>query len=99
VDTDVVFVSKRNGEALMPSGVYQVLKRLAKRTGVTGRFNPHAFRHNRAREAMNNGATLADVEQILGHSDGATTMRFYSRWDDHELKKRHSQFSPLADGR
>jgi len=99
VGTDAVFVSKNDGQALTTGGVYQVLKRLAKRGGVEGRFNPHSFRHGWAREALVNGANLADVAQVLGHEDEAVTLRFYSRWTRHELKERHSQFSPLAEGK
>ncbi len=77
-------------------GVYQMLRRLAKEANITGRFNPHAFRHGWAREALRKGANL-DVAQLLGHEDESTTARFYARWSDAELKERHSQFSPLTD--
>lgn len=96
-DDNAVFLSKKSGRALTTRGVWQALKRLAKRAGVKGRFNPHAFRHGWAREALRNGASLADVSQVLGHSSIAVTARFYTRWADRELQKRHGQFSPLAD--
>jgi site-specific recombinase XerD len=96
--TDRVFVQKFNKDkALQAGGVYQVLERLAKKSGVKGRFNPHSFRHAWAREALRNGANLADVAQVLGHEDEGVTLRFYGRWAQQELKERHSQFSPLAD--
>lgn len=95
-EDNAVFLSKQTGEALTTSGIYQVLKRLAKRVGIGGRFNPHAFRHGWAREALKNGGTIADVAQVLGHEDEVITIRFYGRWADDELKKRHSKISPLA---
>lgn len=97
VATDAVFLSKTRGTALTTGGIYQVLKRLAKQANIEGRFNPHSFRHAWAREALTNGANLADVSQVLGHDDVSVTVRFYGLWSDKELKKRHSRFSPLAD--
>lgn len=96
-ESDAVFLSKKTYKALTPSGIYQVLKRLAERGGVEGRFNPHSFRHGWAKEALRNGASIADVAQVLGHEDEQVTMRFYSQWAKPELKERHSKFSPLAD--
>lgn len=96
--TDHVFVQKWNkDEALKESGISQVIERLAKRAKVKGRSNAHSFRHAWAREALRNGASLADVSQLLGHEDESVTLRFYGRWANEELKERHSQFSPLAD--
>jgi len=96
VKTNAVFVTKTGGQPLTTSGVAQILKRLAKRAGVTGRCNPHAFRHAFAREALKRGASLADVAQLLGHTDVTVTARFYARWADEELKERHDRFSPLT---
>ena len=72
-----------------------MLKRLAKRAGVNGRFNPHAFRHGWARGALKNGADLGTVSQILGHSSIQVTAEFYARWADEELAQRHQKFSWL----
>ena len=41
---------KSAGTAMKPASVRQMLTRLAKRTGIEGKFNPHAFRHRAARE-------------------------------------------------
>jgi site-specific recombinase XerD len=90
-EDDHVFVGQRG--RLSESGVYQVLKRLAKRAGVEGRFNPHAFRHGFARGALRNGADLGTVSQLLGHSDVGVTVEHYAQWAVDELGERHSQYS------
>lgn len=82
---------------LTRGGIYQAIKRLAKRAGVDGRYNPHAFRHAWAKIALENGADLGTVSQVLGHSDIAVTHNSYGRWTDGELADRARQFSPLAD--
>ncbi len=88
-----VFVGIRG--PLKDSGVYQMLQRLGKRAGVNGRCNPHAFRHGWARGALKNGADLATVSQILGHSSIQVTADFYARWADEELAQRHRKYSWL----
>ncbi len=91
-DNGYLFVSRQGG-GLTPHAVYQVLRRLAKKAGVRGRFNPHAFRHGWAREALRNGADLGTVSDILGHSSVEVTKRFYARWADDELQERHDKFT------
>lgn len=80
---------KSAGEALRPAAVRQMLNRLAKRADVSDNFNPHAFRHACAREWLRNGADLATVSQLLGHSDVRTTAKYYARWTENELAVRH----------
>lgn len=93
-DDAAVFVGQRG--RLTPSGVYQLLQRLGERAGVSGRVNPHAFRHGWAREALSNGASLGVVSQMLGHSDVHVTDQFYGRWNTGELQQWHARVSPLA---
>jgi len=80
---------------LKPNGVYQLLKRLARRAGVQGRWNPHSLRHAAARSMLQNGANLSTVSRILGHSDIGVTARFYTRWTDNEIAQEHDRVSPL----
>lgn len=76
-------------------GVYQLLKRLAKRAGVTEKWNPHNWRHGAARGMLRRGANLAQVSQILGHSDVSVTVKFYGSFVDDELKAAHARYTWL----
>ena len=89
VDHDYVWVNVRGGK-LTKSGIYQMLRRLAKKAGVK-RFNPHAFRHALARELLQNGVSLESVSKILGHEDVKTTAEFYAIWTKTELQTKHRQ--------
>jgi integrase len=42
------------------------------------RVSPHDLRHTAATLALEAGANLKDVQNLLGHSDPATTMQFYA---------------------
>lgn len=84
----------RQGQ-LSENGVYQVLKRLAKKAGINGRFNPHAFRHAAARNWLKSGGNLSVVSQLLGHSSVLVTSQFYARWADNELQSWHNRLTPF----
>ncbi len=90
-----VFIGHRG--PLTESGIYSLLKRLARRSGVEGRFNPHSFRHAWARGAILKGADIAVVSDLLGHSDIQVTKRFYGRLNDEDRAKFHQQFSWVDD--
>lgn len=95
VTTRALFVGKRH-TALTPNGVYQLLDRLAGAAQVTGRHNPHSFRHGWARAALQAGANLVDVAQLLGHKQAQTTYQFYGRWDSAELHELHDRYTWLT---
>lgn len=80
---------------LTTGGVYQVLKRLAQRAGVQGRFNPHSFRHGFARGAIQRGANPKELQEILGHEDVRTTLMFYAIYYEDEVHRRHDEVSWL----
>lgn len=96
---DWIFVTlgtRSRGDRLTEDGLKEVLRRLKKQSGVTGRVNPHSFRHGFAREWIRNGGDIATLARILGHSDPAITARFYSVFSDQELTDFHRRFSPVS---
>lgn len=100
VDNDWVFVTmgpRNRGTRLTEEALKEVLRRLKLQSGVTGRVNPHAFRHGFAREWIRNGGDLATLARVLGHSDPAVTARYYSVFSDQELTEFHRRFSPVAN--
>ena len=79
-----------------PNSVIQMLRRHKRRAGVTGRVNPHSFRHAFAREYILNGGDLASVSDIMGHSQLAVTKQFYAVFNAEELRDKHTAFSPVS---
>lgn len=90
---DVLFHSD-SYEQLTPSGLYQMLRRLARRSGVKGRFNPHSLRHAFAKEYIRAGGDLATLAKLLGHRDVSTTVAHYTIFTDGELRAAHERYSP-----
>ncbi len=92
-DDPHVFVGQRG--PLGQTAIYQILKRLAKRAGITGRFNPHAFRHFFASQYVANGGDLETLRRMLGHTDIDTTRR-YLHFRDEVMRSKHDQYSPIT---
>ncbi len=85
----------RMGQPLTLSGLHSMIRRLKKAGGVTGRANPHGWRHHLGWFWTNEGGDLATLSLIMGHSDPATTLRYYAIFMMGEAIKKHRQFSPM----
>jgi site-specific recombinase XerD len=90
-----VFAAERGSKPLTTSGVHQLIGRLARLAGVTGRCGPHMFRHAAARGWLEAGADLSTVSQLLGHEDIVVTHRFYARWAQSALQRQHDRYNWL----
>lgn len=95
VESEFVFTSERGAQPLTESGINQLLARLKSRAGVTGRVNPHSFRHGFAREYLRNGGDLVTLARLLGHTDISTTAAYYAVFSQDELADLHNKYSPL----
>lgn len=68
-----LFTGKR-GEALQPRGVERRLQEIGRQADVE--LTPHVLRHTFAKELLNSGATLTEVQRLLGHESVETTARY-----------------------
>jgi integrase len=49
--------------------------------------HPHELRHTAATVALASGASIKDVQEMLGHADAATTLNFYAAATPETLRK------------
>lgn len=84
-----VFTQEDNYSPIHPDSLNRYLARFGKKYGIN-EFHPHKLRHSFATIAVENGADIASVSEILGHSDKAVTLRMYTHADA-EAKKRASE--------
>jgi integrase/recombinase XerD len=80
---------------LSPVRVWQIVKQWAAECGLGANVYPHLFRHSFATHLLANGADLRVIQEMLGHSDIATT-QIYTHVDRSRLKAVHRRFHPRA---
>tara|TARA_Y100001960_G_C14392555_1_gene689409 strand:- start:31 stop:747 length:717 start_codon:yes stop_codon:yes gene_type:complete len=90
-----VFLS-RNGRKLTRMMIWILLKKWSEAAGVDKEVSPHTLRHSFATHLLEGGADLRSVQEMLGHSDIATT-QIYTHVDKAHLKEVHKTFHPRFD--
>lgn len=74
-----------SGRPLERVAVWQIVGRVANRAGL-GHVHPHMLRHSFATHLLIGGADLRAVQELLGHSDIATT-QIYTHVDRTQLRE------------
>ena len=91
-ETEHVFLS-RTGRPLERIALWMLVEKYGRRSGLLKQISPHVLRHCFATHLLGGGADLRVVQELLGHSDVATT-QIYTHVDQGRLKSIHSQFHP-----
>jgi integrase/recombinase XerD len=92
VDPPWVFVS-RGGRMLTREMLWVLVKKYAKRAGLTGKVSPHTLRHSFATHMLEGGADLRTLQELLGHANIRTTQH-YTHVDRKRLREIHRRFHP-----
>ena len=82
----------RSGKPLERVAVWQLVKKNAARAGL-GPVHPHMLRHSFATHLLSGGADLRVVQELLGHSDIATT-QIYTHVDSTRFREIQKKFHP-----
>ncbi|MBP3366839.1 MAG: tyrosine recombinase [Treponema sp.] len=85
-----VFVNAR-GKPISRKGVWKNFKAWGVKSGVEAKV--HTLRHSFATHLLAGGADLRSVQELLGHSDLATT-QIYTHVDDGNLRDYHRDYFP-----
>jgi integrase/recombinase XerD len=88
--SDRVFLNQA-GKGISRKGIWKRFDGLRDASGVTAKV--HTFRHSFATHLLAGGADLRTVQELLGHSDIATT-QIYTHIDSESLKDYHRDFFP-----
>jgi integrase/recombinase XerD len=91
-DTDILFLNRR-GKRLSRIFIYQTVKTLAEKAGLSPLISPHTFRHSFATHLLEGGADLKAVQDMLGHESILTT-EIYTHLDNDYLRETLNLFHP-----
>jgi len=85
----------RSGNRMSRVMIWMLVKKYSARAGLPRRVSPHTLRHSFATHLLAGGADLRLVQEMLGHSNIATT-QFYTHVDPSRLRAIHQKFHPRA---
>jgi integrase/recombinase XerD len=87
-----LFLNSR-GTALSRVGLWGIVKKHAKRAGITKSVKPHLLRHSFATHLLSGGADLRSIQEMLGHASISTT-QIYTAVEGRRLLDQHARFHP-----
>jgi integrase/recombinase XerD len=83
----------RSGRPMERVGLWMLVEKYGRSSGLLKSISPHTLRHCFATHLISGGADLRVVQELLGHSDIATT-QIYTHVDQDRLKAVHGKFHP-----
>ena len=82
---DTLFLNNRGGK-LTRVMIFTIIKQACLRAGITKKISPHTFRHSFATHLLEGGASIRQVQELLGHESILTT-EIYTHLDTQHLRQ------------
>ena len=89
-----LFVNHR-GRPLTRQGLWLLVKEYAAEAGIAGKVTPHTLRHSFATHLLDGGAGLREVQQLLGHTNIAST-QVYTKVSTRRKREAYNKAHPRA---
>lgn len=83
-DADALFLSRKHNR-ISVDAVQHLVKQATKKAGLK-EYSPHKLRHTSATLMLKNGVDIRAIQEVLGHSNLATT-QIYAHVDDKMLRE------------
>ena len=88
---DILFLSNR-GDKLTRIMVFTIIRQAVERAGIDKTVSPHTFRHSFATHLLAGGASIRQVQEMLGHESIETT-EIYTHLDTSRLRETVEKIS------
>ncbi|MGB9685035.1 MAG: site-specific tyrosine recombinase [Rectinema subterraneum] len=88
--SDFVFLNQE-GRGISRKGIWKRFSQIRAKSGIKAKV--HTFRHSFATHLLAGGADLRTVQELLGHTDIATT-QIYTHIDEASLGMYHKEYFP-----
>lgn len=96
LDHEHLFVSTKQYLPLGSRGAQKLLKAYLLKAGLRDSISPHTLRHSFATVAIENGANIKAVSQILGHANCSITIDLYTHLSNEHLREVMQKCNPLS---
>lgn len=91
-DKNLVFVNEK-GKPISRYTIYNMIQYRCNQSGINKKISPHTLRHAFATQLLNQDVDLRVIQELLGHSDIATT-QVYTHVDKKRILKDYDRFHP-----
>jgi len=81
------------GQPMSRQGFWKLIKYYASKAGIEEEITPHTLRHSFAAHLIENGADLKSVQEMMGHSDIATT-QVYANLNHNRIREVYTKAHP-----
>lgn len=92
---EALFLNVR-GQRMSRQGFWKTMKKYAERLELAFPLTPHTLRHSFAVHLLQNGADVRAVQEMLGHTELATTQRYIAQMSRTSMKDVYTHAHPRA---
>jgi integrase/recombinase XerD len=86
-------ILNRWGQKMDPNGVWAVVRRCVRLSGIKKNVSTHTMRHTCATHMLKNGAPVRHIQEMLGHESLEST-QIYTKVTINDLKEIHAKYHP-----
>lgn len=94
--TDALFINL-NGQRLTRQGFWKIVKNYAEEAKIDKEITPHTLRHSFAMHLYQNGASLHDLQKMLGHADISSTQLYANIVKKNSFSDVYDRCHPFAN--
>ncbi len=93
--SDYLFLNNQ-GSHLSRFSFFKIIKKMLLEKGIRTDVSPHTLRHSFATHMLEYGADLRSIQELLGHSDIATT-KIYTHISNNKIKEEYDDYHPRSE--